>query len=292
MISVAIGTTNESHGAGHEVDQAILIQRLRGRDCALATSSSTLPALDVSPLPFAGAIMRSRSRGVHGEACGLLLIVAASSCAVGRGHVDTEVRASKCLFERDPFVLESLMPWTTGGPTYADLSDARAYRNYMAVTAVWPVGHHFTASSQAGMADLRVERDPDGHLTIAREGGHHGDPDLAPPSISPIPPDVRPLADELEAELEAQCGSTLDLKLQYTGRNRSVIVAEFIAHDLDGSGTRCGGWKAAARVVMDDFDPDRWRCEGHQLVRLHRAPRDRAVACATAAEWRTEASAR
>lgn len=196
--------------------------------------------------------MKSRSRRVLGDACGLLLIVAASSCALGRSQGDTEVQASKCVLKSDPFVVETLMAWTTGGPTHADLSDARAYRNYMAVTAIWPVGHHFTVSSQGAMADLRVERDPGGHLTITREGYFRGDPGLAPPSISPIPPDVRPLADELEAELKARCGSTLDLKLQYSGRNRSVIVAEFIAHDLDGRGTRRAGWKAAARVLMDE----------------------------------------
>jgi hypothetical protein len=144
------------------------------------------------------------------------------------------------------------MSWTSYGPTQADLSDARAFRNYMAVTAVWPVGHHFTVVSQGKKANLRVERDPGGRLMITDEIGYPGAAGTAPPVISPIPPDVRPLVVELEAELKARCRSAPNFEIEYTGNNRSVIVAELIAHDVDGRGTRRYGWKAVARVVMDE----------------------------------------
>ncbi len=182
----------------------------------------------------------------------LLLLAQSSCCLVGRRRDTTPVRNAQCPLDYYWFDGQGLTKAKTQKPTRADLSDVRLYRNYMAVSEVLPLGHHFRVTAKFKAADLRVDLGREGRLIIAKEGGHHVESDLLPPSIYPIPVSVRPLAQQLEADLRARCDGPLDLKLEYTGWNRSLYVREFIAHYPSRRATELVGWFADATLVMDE----------------------------------------
>lgn len=141
-------------------------------------------------------------------------------------------------------------------PPPLDLSDARPFRSYLAVTRVEPAGHHFTVwynSGEPAIADLRVTRDAADHLEIEEEAGYYGGVtfEQEPQSQPVIPPEVAGLARALTAQLATRCNRPTDWKLRYHGVYRTVTVDEFIPLDPGKRGTARGGWTASSRIEMD-----------------------------------------
>lgn len=138
-------------------------------------------------------------------------------------------------------------------PVLADLSAARPYRTYLAVTQVEPAGHHFTAwysSIESTTLQLRVERAATGRLVIETEGGYWGGLGLPPEHVPPVPPEAAALAHELESELRRRCPVGRDWQLKYEGLSRTVTVQEFVARD-ELRGSQRGGWFATTKVAAD-----------------------------------------
>jgi hypothetical protein len=138
-------------------------------------------------------------------------------------------------------------------PPLADLSAAKPFRTYLAVTQVEPAGQHFTvwySSVESTTLQLRVERAATGRLVITSEGGYWGGVGLPPDSVPPVPPEAAVLAHELEAELRRRCPVGRHWQLKYEGLSRTVTVQEFVARD-DSRGTQRGGWFATAKVAAD-----------------------------------------
>jgi hypothetical protein len=145
-------------------------------------------------------------------------------------------------------------PTAPGLGAPVDLTAAKAYRSYAAVTAVEPAGHHFTVwydDEEPVMLRLRVTREATGRLTLVVEGGGEGGFSEAPLSLPPPPAEVAALARDLESTLRSRCRSVKRWKIEYRGLTRTVRVEEFIAHDPDARGTRRAGWKVGAELAMD-----------------------------------------
>ena len=84
--------------------------------------------------------------------------------------------------------------------TLADLSSAKPFYNYAAVTRVAPAGHHFTVWYESGepvVLFLRVTRAAAGQLSIASEGGYWGGLAVGTPTVQAMPANVAALAHDL-----------------------------------------------------------------------------------------------
>jgi len=139
-------------------------------------------------------------------------------------------------------------------PPPTDLTAARDYYDYLAVTNVEPVGEHFTVwyhDEEPVFERLRVVPRPSGGLDIASEGGMFGGIG-GPPQPAPMSANIAALAGELQATLRKRCPQGRDWQLRYGGHTRTVTVREFIARDSRRRGTMRGGWSAALTVAMDE----------------------------------------
>lgn len=138
----------------------------------------------------------------------------------------------------------------------ADLTAARPFYNYVAVTGVGPYGHHFAVTyrdEEPALHHVRVERDGAGKLHVheaaAWWGGVAGLPGR---SVPPPPPgEAAELARALAQELPRRCREGQDWKVEYGGSYREVHVAEFIAHDLR-AGNRRAGWAATRTLKANE----------------------------------------
>lgn len=179
-------------------------------------------------------------------ACVIALVLA--SCAPPRAPVATSraIRTEPCrLFE--PPAPRRAIP-------YADLSAVKAYRSYVAVTGVQPLGHHFTVwytKMAPAMLYLRARRDAAGRLLLVTQDGGWGGLAVPPRKIPPLPPEVAALAQEVKAELCKRCNHVCKSRMAYDGFRRIVFVREFIARNIDGQGSQRRGWQASAAVPMD-----------------------------------------
>jgi hypothetical protein len=133
----------------------------------------------------------------------------------------------------------------------ADLSAAKPYRNYYAVTKVGPAGHHFVVNyvdAEPVSVRVRATVDAAGSLRIDEEGQWFGG--LAGPAYAAslvAPSELLPLARAVEAELKKRCSAARNLGLRYDGSYREIQVAEFIAHTR---GATRGGWIATTTLSV------------------------------------------
>ena len=137
----------------------------------------------------------------------------------------------------------------------ADLTAARPFYNYVAVTGVGPYGHHFRVTYQdeePALHHVRVERDATGKLHVREEAAWWGGVGALPGRAVPPPPpgEAAELARALAQELPRRCRTGKDWNVEYGGRYREVHVAEFIAHDLR-AGDRRAGWAATRTIKVD-----------------------------------------
>jgi hypothetical protein len=171
----------------------------------------------------------------------LLIIAAMASCAPRRWPV-----AECAFFDRSP---STMVP-----PVLIDLTPFKRFRNYLGVTRVGPVGHHFTVwyrSFERNLVRVRVERDAAGRPVIEPEGANE-DVGADPPATAPaMPPDVAALAVDTEAELRSRCPSATGWKIQYGGWNRTVTAQESIPYD-ERTGTSRAGWYAKVKLAVDE----------------------------------------
>ena len=139
-------------------------------------------------------------------------------------------------------------------PPPADLTAARDYYDYVAVTEVEPAGEHFTVwyhDVEPVFERLRVAQRPSGGLDIVSEGGMFGGIG-GPPQPAPMSASVAALAGELGATLRARCPQGRNWQLRYGGHSRTVTVREFIPHDSSRRGAMRGGWSVMLAVAMDE----------------------------------------
>lgn len=171
----------------------------------------------------------------------LAVVCLLPACATFGGGSDGDCRLA-----------DSPEPWSGQKQTKADLSAAKPFRNYLAVTEVGPAGHHFTVwfhHIEPNVYRVRAERDATGTLRLHFESGAFGGIG-APPERTPPPAEVAELARAVEAELRNSCRSGTDWVIAYDGAYREVHVAEFIAHDLR-TGTWRSGWSATQTLRAD-----------------------------------------
>jgi hypothetical protein len=134
-----------------------------------------------------------------------------------------------------------------------DLTAARAFYDYLAVTKVEPAGEHFTVwyyDVEPVFERLLVNRKPEGGLAIESESAVFGGLGGPPPAV-PLAPDIESLARELEASLRKRCPQGRSWQLRYAGHNRTVTVREFVPHDPRRRGTTRAGWVLTLSVAMD-----------------------------------------
>ncbi|HEY4185196.1 MAG TPA: hypothetical protein VGP07_09015, partial [Polyangia bacterium] len=137
----------------------------------------------------------------------------------------------------------------------ANLRDAKAFRNYVAVTAVEPPGYHVLVwyhDVEPVVARVRVTRTSTGALTIESESGAWGGLGVPPEGPAAAPPaELAPLFHELQAELTRRCGGRRDFRLAFAGAGRAVTIREFVAHDVASTRPTRVGWTARLGVIMD-----------------------------------------
>lgn len=134
-----------------------------------------------------------------------------------------------------------------------DLSAARAFYDYIAVTRVEPEGEHFTVwyfDVEPVFERLLVKRKPEGGLAIESEGAVFGGIG-GPPPTQTLAPEIAAMARELEVSLRKRCPQGREWQVRYAGHNRTVTVREFIPHDPQRRGSSRGGWELTLTVAMD-----------------------------------------
>jgi len=141
------------------------------------------------------------------------------------------------------------------GAALADLTAARPFRSYVAVTAVEAPGHHFDVwfrHIEPVFIRLRAWRDAGGKVDIEPESGWFGGMAGPSPGQRPLPPAVSALALDLQQELKRVCRSGRDWEVHYAGQYRAVEVQEFRLHDVNGAGSERIGWYVRSTLAMDD----------------------------------------
>jgi hypothetical protein len=139
-------------------------------------------------------------------------------------------------------------------PVAMDLTGARAFYDYVAVTKVEPAGEHFTVwyvDVEPVFERLLVKRKPQGGLAIESEGAVFGGIG-GPPPAEALAPEVADMARELEARLRKRCPQGREWHVRYAGNNRTVTVQEFVAHDPGRRVTSRAGWVLTLTVAMDE----------------------------------------
>jgi hypothetical protein len=138
-------------------------------------------------------------------------------------------------------------------PAAMELTGARAFYDYIAVTRVEPAGEHFTVwyfDVEPVFERLLVNRKPEGGLAIESEGAVFGGIG-GPPPEGTLAPEIAALLRELEVSLHKRCPQGREWQVRYAGHNRTVTVREFVPHDpRRRSGSRAG-WALSLTVAMD-----------------------------------------
>jgi len=141
-------------------------------------------------------------------------------------------------------------------PRYADLTAARDYHSYVAVTAVAPLGHHFDVwyhGIEPNWLHLLVKRETSGRLSVMVTGGGWGGVGVAPREIPPLPRKIVALAREVQADLCRRCRQACKLKMSYGGEYRRVVVSAFVPVNAERTltSTERIGWRSQAQLAMD-----------------------------------------
>lgn len=135
-----------------------------------------------------------------------------------------------------------------------DLTAARAYYNYIAVTDVQPAGHHFALwyrDVEPQVQYLRAERDAAGHLRLGPEGGYWGGYAIPVGQIPAVAPEHRALVNEVLTTVRGRCPDVRDFQIQDLGAGRRVTVREVVLHQLRREGRPRVGWHATLTLLMD-----------------------------------------
>ncbi len=130
-------------------------------------------------------------------------------------------------------------------PSYADLTDAVAFRNYVALTGVEPFAHHYVASYAGGSGSLPMIAawyDASGVLQLAAGG------DLGR-ALRPPPPETSGITRALAAELARRCPD-VQLRLSYAGAFRRLHATSFVPTDLR-AGSERAGWLSKTELLAD-----------------------------------------
>jgi hypothetical protein len=134
-----------------------------------------------------------------------------------------------------------------------DVTAAKPYRNYIAVTDVGPFAHHFAVwydDEEPVLEYVRADIDGGGRVHVEFEGGYGGGIAEPPRQPASLPADVAALGRDVLSQLRSRCARGRDFRIAYRGQYRAVAITQFVAQDLR-AGTLRGGWIGHAELHVD-----------------------------------------